>query len=83
MLRDANVPGTRAVLPASRLYTRCDSALFNFEATAELSGTDVVVGQSRALKALDFGVRVGNHGYNLFVLGRSGSQRHRIVEEFL
>jgi len=80
---DPDHPAAGGPLPASRLYTRCDPGLLEFETTAELPDSHVVVGQGRALEALDFGVRVRNHGYNLFVLGRSGSQRHRIVEEFL
>jgi lon-related putative ATP-dependent protease len=72
-----------APLAASELYSRCEAELLDFETTAELPSTDVAVGQGRALAALDFGVRMHDHGYNLFVLGRSGSQRHRIVEEFL
>ncbi|MGD2167844.1 MAG: ATP-binding protein [Gammaproteobacteria bacterium] len=70
-------------LPVSELYTRCDPALLGFETTAELTSSDAVVGQERALRAFDFGVRVKNDGYHLFVMGRPGSQRHRIVEDFL
>lgn len=77
------LPTFRDPLPASRLYTRCDPELFAFRTTTELAESDVVVGQARALTALDFGVRVRDQGYNLFVLGRSGSQRHRLVEQFL
>src|SRR5690606_4392979 len=51
--------------------------------TAELPDLDVPIGQSRALAALEFGVGMRNPGYNLFVLGRSGSQRRRITETFL
>ena len=72
-----------AQLAAADLYTRCDPEVFAFTTTAELPDTDVTAGQSRALAALDFGVRIHNHGYNLFVLGRSGSERHRIIEQFL
>lgn len=70
-------------LDPSALHRACDPESLPFKTTAELDGEDVSVGQSRALTALDFGVRIRNSGYNLFVLGRSGSQRHRIVEEFL
>lgn len=39
MSKDSNVPVARAALRASRLYTRCDPALFDFETTAQLPGT--------------------------------------------
>ncbi len=56
---------------------------FSFETTAELGDLDLTVGQARALSALDFGTRMRDSGYNMFVLGRSGSQRRRVVTEFL
>lgn len=70
-------------LPYTELYRRCDPESLGFATTAELEDIDVTVGQARALKALDFGTRMREHGYNMFVLGRSGSQRRRIVTEFL
>ncbi len=72
-----------AALTAKDLYTHCRPDVFDFATTAELPDTEVTVGQSRALAALDFGVRIRDYGYNLFVLGPSGSDRHRIVEDFL
>ena len=74
---------TPGPLSPEALYKRCDPGLFEFDTTAELEDLDVTVGQTRALAALDFGVRMRAHGYNLFVLGRTGSQRHRIVAEYL
>ncbi len=49
----------------------------------ELEDQELRLGQSRAIAALDFGVRIPDRGYNLYVLGRPGSHRHLIVEEFL
>jgi lon-related putative ATP-dependent protease len=72
-----------APLPTSELYRPCDPALLPFTTTAEVEAIDVTVGQSRAVSALKFGVSMRNDGYNLFVLGRSGSHRHRIVRDFL
>jgi len=83
MPTDSRSSGSPAPLAATELRTRCDPATLGFATTADLPGSDVVVGQARALKALDFGVRIRNQGYNLFVMGRSGSQRHHIVEDFL
>ena len=70
-------------LPPGKLYTRCEPASLGFETTADLPATDVMIGQERALTAIDFGVRIPDQGYNLFVLGKSGSRRHNIVETFL
>jgi len=72
-----------AALASAALYRHCDTELPSFTTTAELEDLDVAVGQSRALAALEFGIRMRDPGYNLFVLGRSGSQRRRITEAFL
>lgn len=75
--------GAPTPLPPDALYRRCDPADLPFTTTAELENLDVTVGQTRALAALDFGVRIQNHGYNLFVTGRAGSHRRQIVKDFL
>ncbi len=51
----------------------CDPKIFKFKTTEELSGThEVVYGQERGIKALQFGVQVEAKGYNIFVEGPSG-----------
>jgi lon-related putative ATP-dependent protease len=80
---DNEIPRRLAPLSAAQLYTRCNADVFSFATTAELDGLKIAVGHDRARSALEFGIRIRDHGYNLFVLGRGGSERHRIVEEFL
>lgn len=46
-----------------------DPKEFNFKTTKELDRFDDVIGQRRALKALEFGLRVKNKGFNIFVSG--------------
>ena len=65
------------------LYRRCEPARLGFSTTAELDDPEFAVGQARALEALDFGVRIRQDGFNVFVLGPPGSHRHEIVDEFL
>lgn len=51
----------------------CNPNMFKFNTTEELTGThEVVYGQERGIKALQFGVQVEAKGYNLFVEGPSG-----------
>ena len=51
----------------------CNPNIFKFKTTEELSGThEVVYGQERGIKALEFGVQVDAKGYNLYVEGPSG-----------
>jgi lon-related putative ATP-dependent protease len=79
------VPDTSPLSPLvkSQLRRSCDPAQFGFDTTDELPDLDGAVGQSRALTALEFAMRMGGNGYNLYVLGRSGSHKHDIVEAFL
>ena len=51
----------------------CSTSLFKFETTKELvDTTDLVYGQERGIKALEFGINVEGKGYNLYVEGPSG-----------
>lgn len=68
-------------LPAERLARRCDPGAFAFETTAELAGADDVIGQERADRAVEFGVAIRRDGYNLFVMGPTGSGRHTLVRQ--
>ncbi|MDE2028066.1 MAG: AAA family ATPase, partial [Candidatus Omnitrophica bacterium] len=50
---------------------------FNFQTTAELSHQDEhMIGQERAIKAMDFGLQIKRDGYNLFVSGLPGTGRN-------
>lgn len=65
------------------LYRRCDPSLLEFETTAEIAETAEVVGQSRAIDAVRFGIDIKRPGFNLFVLGQPGSGRHSAVRRLL
>lgn len=79
---DSPRPGP-APLDVGDLYQSCDPETFSFVTTDEVADLDGAVGQPRALAALEFGVRMRGNGYNLYVLGRPGSHKHRIVKDFL
>lgn len=65
------------------LLRRCDPALLDFATTAELTDSADIVGQSRALDAVSFGIDIKQPGFNLFVLGEPGSGRHAAVRRLL
>ncbi len=65
------------------LYSACDPELLPFETTAELEELTEVLGQPRAVEAIEFGTSIRSDGYNLFVHGPSGTGRHTTVTEFL
>lgn len=65
------------------LYQNCSIEHFNFESTSELEGLSTIIGQSRALNSVDFGVNIEGDGYNLFVMGETGSGKYTLVKRFL
>lgn len=70
-------------LDPSVLFTSCDTALFDFDTTDQIPHGDDVFGQARAVDAVRFGMGIDGSGYNLFVLGVPGSNRHGIVRHLL
>ncbi len=72
-----------APLPVESLYRRADLSALPFETTAELDSLERMVGQDRAMEALQFGAGMRAQGYNLFVLGPNGSGKHTVVRGYL
>ena len=72
-----------APLNAEQLYAPCAPELIPYQSTAEVTVAVDVVGQDRALAALEFGTGVRRDGYNLFILGTPGAGRHGVVRRFL
>lgn len=70
-------------LSADALFHGCDPALLDFETTADLPDLDHVMGQERALEALDFGIEMAHEGYNLYVLGSTGLGKRSLVNRLL
>ncbi len=70
-------------LDTGKLYRRCDPDIFVFRTTDELPATTEIIGQERAVDAIEFGIDIQRPGYNLFVLGESGSGRHSVVRRIL
>jgi lon-related putative ATP-dependent protease len=70
-------------LMADQLYARFDPALLPFETTLELNDDIDIIGQQRAVDAIQFGIGIQHQGYNLFALGPNGIGRQTAVERFL
>jgi len=64
-----------AQLSADALAWRCDPTAFSFATTAELAPDVQIIGQARAVRALEFGLTIEQSGYNLFVSGPPGTGR--------
>lgn len=54
-----------------------------FETTDEIDSLKSVIGQERAIKALQLGLELDAKGYNIFATGVSGTGRTTIIKQFL
>ncbi len=70
-------------LTSSEVYKRCDPSLFNFKTTKELVPLDKLIGQKRALKAIDFGLKIKRVGYNLYLSGLPGTGKTSYIRSYL
>ncbi len=70
-------------LGVDQVYRYCSEEDLAFHTTDELEPLGDPVGQERVLRAMRFGTEIGNHGFNLFVLGPRGADRHGLVRRFL
>lgn len=63
-------------VPVTQLCNHCLPEQFSFETTADFQLTHKeIIGQKRAVEAMEFGLAVEQTGYNLFVVGASGTGR--------
>ena len=56
---------------------------FNFSNTGDLEPFRGVLGQERAVEALQFGVAMPRPGYNVFAMGEPGTGRFSFVKRYL
>ncbi len=71
------------VLSLEQLYKKCDLSDLNFNTTDELAALDEIIGQNRALDAIDFGMGIDHKGYNLFILGSEGIGKTALIKKLL
>lgn len=70
-------------LQPEELRRRCDPQIFEVETTAECKPLDDVIGQERALRALELGLGIKDFRYNIYVAGSPGTGKNSIVQAFL
>ncbi len=70
-------------LKPEELRRRCDPQVFEVETTAECKPLDDVIGQERALRALEVGLGIKDFRYNIYVAGSPGTGKNSIVQAFL
>lgn len=70
-------------LKPSELRSICDPKSFKFKTTSESKPLEGVIGQERAVQALEFGIHMNSPGYNIFVTGIEGTGKSTIVRDFV
>ena len=70
-------------LAVSELRRMVDAATLGFKSTAELEPILGLIGQERALKAIEFGANIKSHDFNVFVLGPAASGKTTAVRHYL
>lgn len=72
-----------APLDPKQLSIEITNATLDFKNTTELTPYNGVLGQDRAVTAIQFGVAMDRPGYNIYVMGDSGTGRSSYVTEYL
>ena len=72
-----------AGLLAPKLRPTCDPDTLGFETTADLPDFPGLLGQDRALKAIDLAAGIRDPSFNLYALGPAGTGRHSAVKRAL
>lgn len=70
-------------LAPEKMRRVCDPGQFNFQTTAELNAGGDIIGQPRGTRSLAFGLDMRSQGYNIFVVGDSGTGRMTAIQQFL
>ncbi|HIQ05976.1 MAG TPA: ATP-dependent protease, partial [Anaerolineae bacterium] len=70
-------------LTADQVRWRCEPADLGFQTTTTLQPLATIVGQARAVDALQFGLNIADHGFNIYVAGPPGTGKTTAVKTFL
>lgn len=74
---------THPSLTPDQLSIQIPDDCLNFETSNELTPYNGVLGQDRAVTAIQFGVAMDRPGYNVYVMGDSGTGRSSYITEYL
>lgn len=70
-------------LPADLLKWNCDLKKIPFSTTDECKPCEGIIGQERALKAIQTGLEIKSLGYNIFISGMVGTGRTTTIKQLL
>src|SRR3972149_8177881 len=70
-------------LTPEELRWTCAPKQFSYKTTDKIKPLEETIGQERALRAMDFGLGLESHGFNIYVLGESGTGKTSTVKAML
>jgi len=70
-------------LDPTELGPAVDPTVFSFETTADVEPLRSPLGQERALRSIRLGVRMRALGYNVYVVGLTGSRKEALLKELV
>lgn len=70
-------------LTAENVYKVCGSDNINCDSSQELTALETIVGQDRAIRAMQFGLGIKEKGFNIYVSGMPGTGRTTAVRRYL
>ncbi len=72
-----------AKLNPAQLRNTFDSPELKFKTSADLKPCSTIIGQPRGVMAIEFGMEMRSPGYNIFVLGESGTGRTTTIQKYI
>jgi len=72
-----------STVSVERLRATWDPQTLDCDTSEELSPLEIIVGQERAVRALQFGLAIKELGFNIYVAGLPGTGRTTAVKRFL
>lgn len=70
-------------LSANELRRNVNPAHLSCESVEQLKPLETIIGQQRAMKALQFGLGIRSQGFNIYVCGRPGTGKLTAVKRYL
>jgi lon-related putative ATP-dependent protease len=70
-------------LRPEELRKTCDPQLLGCSTSEEMYTLETIIGQERAVRALQFGLGIKNSGFNIYVAGPPGTGKTTAIEQFL
>jgi lon-related putative ATP-dependent protease len=70
-------------LTAEQVRPWCDPAAFHCNSTEQIEPIKGIIGQDRAISALEFGLNIRKQGFNIFVAGVAGTGKTTAIKPYL